>query len=233
LSLTKKEEMNGEEIIGIIYIIAFFIYLIISVYGGFRTGFRVGAVIPTIIFSVIRVIDGALSIAAYTVPTPNFELYYWSYSLGSIGFAILMGGYIRLLALFYKDQLRQSLRLSQLLNLVGFILGIVGASEENLLFLKIAVALYTAAFVFGTVILVAGYRSADRLWWSIATLVPFMAVRLGYSWYGSFQFSIDPSFVLHLILGVLMEIILIGIFIYIDFRSLDPKKSSVNNSSRV
>jgi len=225
--------MQGEEIIGIIDIAVFAVYLILGIFGALRTGLRQGAWIPVMIVSVIRIAGGGLTIALYTISNPSLELYYWSYSLASIGLALLNVGFIRLLQLFYGTELRQSFRLCQLVNTVGFILGIVGASSQNTLELKIAAALYTAAFLFGLFMLGAGYRSMDRLWYGIALVTPFLAVRIGYSWYSAFVFSLDPNFIIHLILGVIMEIIIVGLLLAVGFMHHETKRSQVGMNNRV
>jgi len=226
--------MQDEEIIGIIYIPIFLIYLVLAVYGGIRHGIRKGAWIPSIIISLLRVVGGGLTIAVYTETNPSTNLIYAAYALQSIGVALLNGGFIRLLQLFYGDQLKQSLRLAQLLNLVGLIMGIVGSTQQDFLYLKIAAALYTASYLFGLIVLAAGYRSVDRLWYGIALVSPFLSVRIAYSWYSAFNFTFTPNFVIHLVLGLIMEAIIVGLFITIGYMQLGAySKYAAGTGSRV
>ncbi|CAJ2506062.1 Uu.00g001920.m01.CDS01 [Anthostomella pinea] len=232
-------ELNNISIAEIaVYLPALFVAILLSVRHGFR---RSVGWTYVVVFSLVRIIGASLELATINDPK-NTSLYIGYITLQSIGLSPLiltqLGLVNRVLQSVEKARAGwlnpNSLRIIQIIVLVGLILGAVGGSDAGSNYGKTGVYEVSTKSKAGIALMIVGYilivaatvitatrlahaePGEKRVLLAVAICLPFILVRIIYSAESVFghdsrfsQFGGDPNILLGT--AVLMEMIVIAI----------------------
>ncbi|KII86377.1 hypothetical protein PLICRDRAFT_56088 [Plicaturopsis crispa FD-325 SS-3] len=224
-----------------------------------RHGFRRDAGwIFLFVFSIVRILGGAMTIAAELVTPVNANLYVTTLVLQGVGLSPLLLSTLAFLRIICQPSFSSNPRLAllfRLLNLVpiaGLVLSIIGGTDstsdsastvaQGKTLRRVGAWLFVAIYVVAVVVHVGCWlnsrallRHRRNLLKGISLALPFLAVRLAYSvlsTYASNGFSVTSaatssttpaslhkfnaltgSWALYLVMALLMEYIVVGIYI--------------------
>jgi len=180
---------------------------------------------PIVLVSGLRIASGAIGVVYYSNPAQNASLYIWYAILGAVALAPLIQGAASLLRMFFAPELQKALRVLDILATVSMILGIVGGTQNSIVFFKVVAIVMLIAVLIMMGFIFYGYTTgqADRLLHGLTATIPFFLARIAYVFV--FVFT-DSTWIEHLVLGIIMEIFIMGIFIYLGFTHGNPHKTT-------
>lgn len=236
--------INHYQILDIVSVVYYGILIWPAIYLLFRHGHKKQfGWVELVTLAVLRIVGGALGIAAFSSSSFNLSLFIASIVLSSIGLRFLMGAVIALLVrvksgMPSNDKHLRFLRLLQLPMLVAVILSIVGGTKMSHTtdpssvssgkdFYKGSSILYLVALLGITFVVIATLPQAryaqskdSRLLYASALTLPFLYVRvayfigIGFSSVSSRYFSlINPDLVVQGLMSYLMEFMVFAIIL--------------------